>query len=179
MNDERAVANHNPVSRMNLAKKVGIKIIILNAAMDRILESKVEPSSIELAHYVIGRLGLKLSLQSVEQLISIALSTAKDPQFVPKYLARKARGETDRPQARRLSSRRRLEQAFTKAATMTDREIVARYEELAAAEDEPEIPRAESEQRQHNRMDFMEASARHRRVVCDAYAHESRPPSPA
>jgi hypothetical protein len=58
------------------------------------------------------------------------------------------------------------------SAMMTDREIVARYEELAAAADEPEIPYAEWGRRQRALIDFTNTSALHRRVLCDAYARK-------
>jgi len=65
---------------------------ILDEAMERIITSEVEPNSIELAQYVIGRLGLDpKDLEPVEELAFIQLITAKKPKTVAAYLARKAR----------------------------------------------------------------------------------------
>jgi hypothetical protein len=85
---------------MNLRKKYGptypcdddIYMSILGEAMERIITSEVEPSSIELAHCVIGRLGLDPEdLEPVEEFAAIQLATAKNPQTIAAYLARKAR----------------------------------------------------------------------------------------
>jgi hypothetical protein len=73
---------------MNLRKKYGpnypcdddIYMSILYEAMERIITSEVEPSSIELAQYVIGWLGLDpKDLEPVEELAAIQLATAKNP----------------------------------------------------------------------------------------------------
>jgi hypothetical protein len=82
---------------MNLRDKYGptypcdddIYMSIFNEAMNRIIKSEVKPSSIELAQYVIGRLGL--DLKYVEELVLIQLIKAEDPQAVAGYLAWKAR----------------------------------------------------------------------------------------
>ena len=85
---------------MNLRDKYGptypcdddIYMSILDEAMERIIKSEVEPSSIELARYLIDRLGLDpKDLKPVEELAAIQLVTAKDPQTVAGYLAKKAR----------------------------------------------------------------------------------------
>jgi hypothetical protein len=85
---------------MNLRKKYGpaypcdddIYRSIFDEAMERIITSEVEPSSIELALYVISRLGLDpKDLGPVEELAAIQLVTAKDPQTVAGYLAKRAR----------------------------------------------------------------------------------------
>jgi hypothetical protein len=69
-----------------------IYMSILNEAMERIINSEVEPSSIELARYVIGRLGLDpRDLKPVEELAFLQLISAKDPEIVAAYLAKKAR----------------------------------------------------------------------------------------
>jgi hypothetical protein len=85
---------------MNLRKKYGptyscdddIYMSICDEAMERIITSEVEPSSIELALYVISQLGLDpKDLESVEELAAIQLATAKNPQTIAGYLAKKAR----------------------------------------------------------------------------------------
>ena len=85
---------------MNLRKKYGpnypcdddIYMSILYEAMERIITSEVEPSSIELALYVTSQLGLDpKDLEAVEELAAIQLATAKNPQTIAAYLARKAR----------------------------------------------------------------------------------------
>jgi hypothetical protein len=85
---------------MNLRKKYGpafpcdddIYMAIFDEAMERIITSEVEPSSIELALYVISRLGLDpKDLEPVEELAAIQLATAKNPQTIAGYLAKKAR----------------------------------------------------------------------------------------
>jgi hypothetical protein len=69
-----------------------IYMSILDEAMERMIKSEVEPSSIELARYVIGRLGLDpKDLEPVEELAAIQLVKAKDPQTVARYLAKQAR----------------------------------------------------------------------------------------
>jgi hypothetical protein len=71
---------------MNLRDKYGptypcdddIYMSILDEGMERIIKSEVEPSSIELALYVISRLGLDpKDLEPVEELAAIQLITAK------------------------------------------------------------------------------------------------------
>ena len=97
-----ALSNRKPHGdcQMNLRKKYGptypcdddIYMSILDEAMERIIKSEVEPSSIELAPYLISRLGLDpKDLEPVEELAAIQLVTAKDPQTVAGYLAKKAR----------------------------------------------------------------------------------------
>jgi hypothetical protein len=85
---------------MNLRDKYGptypcdddIYMSILDEAMERIIESEVKPSSIELALYVISRLGLDpKDLGPVEELAATQLVMAKDPQTVAGYLAKRAR----------------------------------------------------------------------------------------
>jgi hypothetical protein len=85
---------------MNLRKKYGpaypcddaIYMSIFDEAMERIITSEVEPSSIELALYVISRLGLDpKDLEPVEELAAIQLATAKNPQTIAGYLAKKTR----------------------------------------------------------------------------------------
>jgi hypothetical protein len=85
---------------MNLRKKYGptypcdddIYMSIFDEAMERIITSEVEPSSIELALYVISRLGLDpKDLEPIEELAAIQLATAKNPQTIAGYLAKKAR----------------------------------------------------------------------------------------
>src|SRR5271166_6130937 len=87
-----ALSNHNPYggSRMNLRNKYNppedlhdkygptypcdddIYMAIQNEAMAKLLESDVEPSSVELALYVIGRLGLDpRDLEPVEELVAL------------------------------------------------------------------------------------------------------------
>ena len=69
-----------------------IYMSILDEAMERIIQSEVEPSSIELARYLIGRLGLDpKDLEPVEELAAMQLVMAKDPQTVARYLAKRAR----------------------------------------------------------------------------------------
>jgi hypothetical protein len=69
-----------------------IYMSILNEAMEKIIKSEVEPSSIELARYVIGRLGLDpKDLEPVEELAALQLINAEDPETVAVYLAKKAR----------------------------------------------------------------------------------------
>jgi hypothetical protein len=86
--------------QMNLRDKYGptypcdddIYMSILDEAMERIIESEVKPSSIELALYVISRLGLDpKDLGPVEELAATQLVMAKDPQTVAGYLAKRAR----------------------------------------------------------------------------------------
>ena len=85
---------------MNLRDKYGptypcaddIYMSILDEAMERIIKSEVEPSTIELARYLIGRLGLDpRDLEPVEELAAMQLVMAKDPQTVARYLAKRAR----------------------------------------------------------------------------------------
>jgi hypothetical protein len=71
--------------------KGDIYMSILDEAMERIIKSEVEPSSIELAWYVIRRLGLDpKDLKPIEELAAIQLATA-NPQTIARYLAKKAR----------------------------------------------------------------------------------------
>jgi hypothetical protein len=66
-------------------------MVIQDTMMARLLESDVEPSSAELARYVIGRLGLdRRDNGRVEQLafMMILRGCAKDPEFVTAWRER-------------------------------------------------------------------------------------------
>jgi hypothetical protein len=156
-----------------------IYMLIQNAAMIRIIESEVEPSSFELAKDVSDRLGIDPEdLEYVEEFTSSMLFGSRRPGAIARYLANRAQEGGDAAEWSRLQALRRPADAIIPSVPeMTDAEIVARYEELTAAEEELGISDDERLTRSCALHDFMDASERHERVVCDAYAHESRPPS--
>jgi hypothetical protein len=156
-----------------------IYMLINHAAMIRIIESEVEPSPIELAKYVSDRLGIDPEdLEYVEEYTSDRLDESREPGGIARYLADKARKGGEAAEWSRLQAlRRSIDVIIPCFPEMTDSEIVARYEELAAAEDEQGISTGEWRTRRCALHDLLYASARHERVVRDAYARESRPPS--
>jgi hypothetical protein len=82
-----------------------IYFAIQDEAMAKLIKSEVEPSSIELARYVIGRLGLDpRDLEPVEQLVALMLVDGmhKGPRLVAAWrekMARHDRAERDEYQS--------------------------------------------------------------------------------